>query len=575
MDHGGRDHSGFISVIQYVKIMAKPVRKPGKQQIPHLLHRAVNHLNLGVTITNLDGKIIYTNDAEARMHGYQVSDLIGQDARIFAPRDTWKSITPNQVRELTSWQRESVNIRKDGSVFPVQIISDVITNEAGDPKGVITICEDLTEKRSSFAGFYDPLTGLPSRNLFMDRLGRSVKRTKRRNDYLFALLYVDLDQFKTINDAAGREVADRLLVACARRIEAALRFGDTVAYLGGDEFAVLLEDIRAVNDATFVADRIQQHLALPFIISEEEFFMSASIGIARGASGYDRPEDILRDANTAMYRAKVLGRSRYEVFHDSMPTRAMALLPLEISLRRAIENQELELEYQPIYALDSGKLEGCEAFLRWHHPERGIVYPQDFVTVAEETGMMGAVGEWMLLQACSQLKRWQRTAPRLRVSVRVTGAEMAQQGWARTVARILDQTKIEPSSLEMQISEIAMLQDADRINLAVDDVRKIGVSISICDYGSGHSSLENLRRFQINSLKLDRGFLRDVARNTMEESIATAMITLAHSLKIRVTADGVENEEQLDFLRWHRCDAAQGEIFSPPLSAYDFEKLLK
>jgi diguanylate cyclase (GGDEF)-like protein/PAS domain S-box-containing protein len=549
-------------------------RKPGKQQILQLLHRAMDHLNLGVTITRLDGKILYTNPEEARMHGYEISDLVGKDARIFAPRDLWKAITADEAREISSWRRESINIRRDGTVFPVQIVSDVIADEGGNPEAVITICEDITDRTSTFAAYYDVLTGLPNRTLFMDRLGRSVKRTKRRTDYLFALLYIDLDQFKAVNDASGRDIGDRLLVACARRIEASLRFGDTVAHLGGDEFAVLLEDIHAVKDATFVADRIQQHLALPFNINDQDFYVSASIGIAKGSSGYDRPEDLLHDSNTAMYRAKVQGRNRYELFDDSMLTRVMALLPLELNLRRAIENQELRVEYQPVYSLESGKLEGCEALLRWHHPERGLVFPEEFVPVAEETGMMASVGEWLLQQSCTQLKTWQKTNPNLKLSIRATAAETMQHGWIRTLARILEQTGIHPSTLEIQISEPALMQNAEKMAPLLDEVRKKDVQISISDYGSGHSSLEYLKRFQVNSLKLDRAFLRDITQNKLQESVATSMITLAHSLRIRIVAEDVESEDQLAFLRWHHCDAAQGPLFSPPVPPEDFAKLL-
>ncbi|MCI0411659.1 EAL domain-containing protein [bacterium] len=554
--------------------MAKGARKPGKQEVLQLLHRAMDYLNLGVTITSLDGKILYTNQAEAKMHGYEISDLMGKDARIFAPRDLWKGITVDEAREISSWRRESVNIRQDGSIFPVQIISDVIADENGNPQAVITVCEDITDKASLFTAYYDALTGLPNRMLFMDRLGRSVKRTKRRTDYLFALLYIDLDEFKAVNDASGRNIGDRLLVACARRIEASLRFGDTVAHVGGDEFVVLLEDIHAVKDATFVADRVQQHLALPFNINDQDFYVSASIGIAKGSSGYDRPEDILHDANTAMYRAKVLGRNRYELFDDSMLTRAMALLPLELNLRRAIENQELQVEYQPIYSLETGKLEGCEAFLRWHHPERGVVFPEEFVPVAEETGMMAAVGEWLLQKSCNQMKTWHETNPQLKLCSRVTGAEAMQHGWIRTLTRILEQTGISPASLELQINETALMQNAEKMAPILDEVRKKGVQLSISDYGSGHSSLEYLKRFQINSLKLDRAFLRDITQNKQQESVATAMITLAHSLRIRIVAEDVETEDQLAFLRWHHCDAAQGPFFSPPVPAEEFTKLL-
>jgi diguanylate cyclase (GGDEF)-like protein/PAS domain S-box-containing protein len=554
--------------------MAKGVRKPGKLQINKLLHSAIENLNLGVTITDLDGKILYTNPAEARMHGYFVEDLIGKDARIFAPRDLWKGISPEQVKQISSWSRESVNIRQDGTIFPVQIVSDLILDPSGAPHGVITLCEDITEKRSSYAAFYDPLTDLPNRMLFMDRLGRSVKRTKRRTDYIFAVIYADLDRFKSINDSCGYETGDRLLVACSRRIESCLRFGDTVAHVGGDEFAILLEDIRTAKDATFVAERIQQHLELPFNINNQDLSVSASMGIAKGSSGYDRPEDLLRDANIAMYRAKILGRNRYEVFDHTMQTRAMALLPLELSLRRAIEKNEMQLVYQPVYSIDSQKLEACEVFLRWHHPERGIVDPEDFVPVAEEIGVMAAVGEWLLRTACKQVKAWQEKTPDLKLLISVTTAQLEQNNWIRVLTQILEDTGLDPGSLELLISETTLMRDGDKILPLLNEIRKRRMHVSIRDYGTGHSSLEYLKRFEINSLKLDRGFLHDMIRNRMEESVGVAMITLAHSARIRVIADGVENDEQLSFLKWHHCDAALGNLFSPPLSADEFTKLL-
>jgi diguanylate cyclase (GGDEF)-like protein len=410
--------------------------------------------------------------------------------------------------------------------------------------------------------------------LFMDRLGRSVKRTKRRPDYVFAVIYADLDRFKSINDSCGYETGDRLLIACSRRFESCLRFGDTVAHIGGDEFAILLEDIRTAKDVTFVAERIQQHLALPFNINDQDLSISASMGIAKGSSGYDRPEDLLRDANTAMYRAKILGRNRYEIFDHTMQTRAMALLPLELSLRRAIENNEMHLVYQPVYTIDSQKMEGCEVFLRWHHPERGVVYPEEFVPVAEETGMMAGVGEWLLQSACNQMKLWQEKSPDLKLLISVTGAELNQSDWIHTLTRILNETNLNPEHLELLIGEKTMMRDGDKIHPLLDEIRKQGIRVSIRDYGTGHSSLEFLKRFQISSLKLDRGFLHDMIRNRMDESVGIASLTLAHDAKIRVIADGVENGEQLSFLKWHRCDSGQGDFFSPPLSADDFAKLL-
>jgi len=257
-----------------------------------------------------------------------------------------------------------------------------------------------------------------------------------------------------------------------------------------------------------------------------------------------------------------------------MQTRAMALLPLELSLRRAIEKNEMQLVYQPVYSIDSQKLEACEVFLRWHHPERGIVYPEEFVPVAEETGMMAGVGEWLLQSACKQAKTWQQKSPNLKLLISVTAAELEQNNWIRMLTRILEDTGLNPESLELLIAEKTLMQDGDKILPLLNEIRKQGTRVSIQDYGTAHSSLEYLKRFEINSLKLDRGFLHDMIRNRMEESVGVAMITLAHSARIRVIADGVENDEQLAFLKWHHCDAAQGNLFSPPLSADEFTKLL-
>jgi len=553
--------------------MAKGVRKP-KFQIPQLLENAVAALNVGVTITDLEGKILYANQAEARMHGYEVADLIGKDARIFAPRDLWKGITSEKAGELSGWSRESVNIRRDGSIFPVHILSDVVKDPQGNAQAVITFCDDITDKRSSYFAFYDSQTDLPNRTLFMDRLSRSIKRTKRRTDYVFAAIYIDLDRFKSINDSCGYDTGDRLLVACSRRIEACLRFGDTVAYLGSDEFAVLLEDIRTAKDARFVAERIQQNLTLPFNINNEDITLSASMGIAKGSSGYDRPEDLLRDANTAMYRAKILGRNHYEVFDHTMQTRAMALLPLELSLRRAIEQRELYVEYQPVYSVDTRKMEACEASLAWHHPEQGIICHAEFVPVAEEAGMMEAVGEWMIHTACMQVKLWQNLDPNLKLCIRLTGSDLNQDSWPLRLLQTLHQADLNPSLLELLIPETVIAGNAEKIGAALNELQTEGILISINEYGTGPSSLEHLNRFRIHSLKLDRGFLRDILTKAAEESVAGAAITLARSLKIRVVADGIENEEQLAFLKWHHCDAAQGAFFSPPLSPDAFARLL-
>ena len=437
---------------------------------------------------------------------------------------------------------------------------------------------DITEGKVS-----DPLTGLPNRILFLDRLGRSMDRA-RRYGRVSAVLFVDLDRFKLVNDSLGHEAGDRLLTEIARRLERSVRVADTVARvesevtiarLGGDEFTILLEDVRHARDAVRVAERIQDCLKQPFELDGRQLFTSASIGIATSETAYTNPQDLLRDADTAMYRAKALGKARYEVFDVRMREAAIARLALETDLRRAIERQEFELHYQPIVSLAEGKLDGFEALVRWRHPQRGIVSPQHFIGVAEETGLIVPLGTWVLQRACDQMRDWHRMFPwssSLSVHVNLSARQFVHPGLVADITGILQATGLPPSALNLEITESAVMDNPDLVIAVLIQLKALGVRISIDDFGTGHSSLSYLHRFPIDALKIDRSF---VSAMTMEQSsIIQAIVALGQALRLEVIAEGIETPDQLSQLRTLGSNAGQGFLFAAALSAPEAEGLL-
>ncbi|MCI0412464.1 EAL domain-containing protein [bacterium] len=432
----------------------------------------------------------------------------------------------------------------------------------------------LVEERLMHEAIHDVLTGLPNRALFTDLLARSLGRSKRRDDYLFAVLFLDIDRFKMINDSLGHMVGDQLLIAIARRLEACLRPGDTVARLGGDEFTILLEDIHDVKDATTVADRIHQDLAQPFTISGQEVFTSASIGIALSATGYDRPEDLLRDADTAMYRAKAAGKSTHEIFDQGMHSRAVAQLQMETSLRRALERQEFRLFYQPTVSLKTGRLTGFEALIRWQHPDRGLVYPNEFIAHVEETGLIVQIGRWVLEEACKQLQVWQKQFQSdLTISVNLSSKQFAQVDLVQDISLILEQTELKPNTLMLEITESTIMERPESITYTLEKLRALQVQLHIDDFGTGYSSLSYLHRFPINALKIDHSFVTRMGFDENLEIVRTIM-NLARNLGMDVIAEGVENKEQVAQLKALQCDYAQGFFFSRPIERHVAQLLI-
>lgn len=425
---------------------------------------------------------------------------------------------------------------------------------------------------------HDPLTGLPNRAVFMERLENALSRTKQEADYQFAVLFLDCDRFKVVNDSLGHLVGDELLIAfakrvqkaLARRLEPCLSIINTLTRLGGDEFAIIVEQINDACTATLVADRILQELMHPFQLSRHEVFMSASIGIALGNINYEQPEYLLRDADTAMYHAKTCGKARYHVFDPAMHQEAIQLLQLETDLRKAINQQEFQVYYQPIVALNTGKLAGFEALVRWNHPHRGFISPLDFIPIAEETGLITQIDTWVMREACQQLKIWQEqklTQESLTISVNLSGRQFSQSNLIEQIDEIFQQTQLNPQSLKLEITESVLINNSESAMAIIQELKKRQIQLSLDDFGTGYSSLSYLHCFPINTLKIDKSFVNRMESSKENIGLVPAIMRMAHTMGINVIAEGIETSEQLAQLRALNCDFGQGYFFSKPVES--------
>jgi diguanylate cyclase (GGDEF)-like protein len=424
---------------------------------------------------------------------------------------------------------------------------------------------------------HDALTGLPNRLLFKQKLQEALARIKHDKNYHFAVLFIDLDRFKLLNDTLGHTAGDLFLVETGRRLTASVRPGDTVARLGGDEFAVLLENVGQPSQAQQVADRLLEQLSVPQALGDQEIFTSASIGIAlSSAMTYAQQEDLLRDADTAMYRAKATGPGRHEVFSAEMHESVKSRLELEADLQHALVRNQLVVYYQPVVTLDTGRLWGCEALLRWNHPTRGLVGPAEFIPIAEETGLITQFGAWVLETAAKQTRAWQLEGhPHLIISVNVSPRQVIDGGFPETVSRALANSGLSAQSLQLELTESMIMESSQRVQEELRGVANLGVQFAVDDFGTGYSSISYLRRFPIRALKIDRSFVKGLDDGeSVTHEVVTAMIKLGQTLRLEVTVEGVETEEQLAFLASHGCVAAQGFVFSPALPAEVFANLL-
>jgi diguanylate cyclase (GGDEF)-like protein/PAS domain S-box-containing protein len=438
------------------------------------------------------------------------------------------------------------------------------------------VAENMLEKLLHNVS-HDSLTGLPNRSLFLDRLNHSINNTRRHKGLVFAVLFVDIDRFKIVNDSLGHSVGNVLLKETAKKLQSCLRPEDTIARLGGDEFGILLEEISSVNDASSVANRIQKEFKSPFNLNNQDIFITASIGIATSSATLEQPEDILRDADLALFKAKSSGRARNELFDMEMHRNAVEVLQLETDLRRAIDRQEFTVYYQPIISLASGKITGFEALIRWYHPEKGLITNDKFIPVAEETGLIIPIGRWVLREACLQIKKWQEIFKNdhpLTMSVNISGKQFSHPKLIEQVAQIISDTAIDANFLKLEITESTIMENAENARKMLIQLREMNIQLQIDDFGTGYSSLSYLHWFPVNTLKIDRSFVSRIGANDENLEIVKTIVLLARSLKMNVIAEGIETGEQLSQLKELNCDHGQGYFFSRPGTPEVIEEVL-
>jgi len=552
----------------------------------------LNRMPVGVLRFDPGGRLQGCNPRAAELLHRTVAEVQAMDWRdpqspfIKADGNPWEPADLPLTRILASGARVEGEVLglelPDGSDWIwVGIKGEPLRDPQGALREVLLVLEDATgrtraEAELTLQTFQDRLTSLPNRTLFMERLQQALLRVERRRAYA-ALLYIDLDRFKLVNDSLGHAVGDLLLVQVATRVRACLRPEDTVARLGGDDFAVLFEDLADLSGAITVADRIQSALAEPFQVGGEEVFTGCSMGLALSNRALHDPGDLVRDAELAMYRAKSKGDGALEIFDPSMNRKARERFHLEAELRHALERGEFRLAYQPLVSFHTGRIEGWEALVRWQHPERGLVSPLDFIPLAEETGLIVPIGQWVLQEACRQAKDWQDrhpSEPPRMINVNLSMRQFQQKDLVEMVTRVLTGQGLQPRHLRLEITESVMMKDPEASIGAMQQFKGMDVNLVIDDFGTGYSSLGYLKRFPVDALKIDKSFVDRLGHDTEDTAIVEAVISLSKSLGLRVTAEGIETREQFERLKAMGCDQGQGYYLSRPLPAEAMEDLL-
>jgi diguanylate cyclase (GGDEF)-like protein/PAS domain S-box-containing protein len=528
---------------------------------------------------------LYLNPAAEKIYSRSVVEFFDNSRlwlEVIHPDDQKRVRSAEQsLFKKKGYELEYRILRPDGNVRWLYDRCRVVYDVTGKPMRIDGIATDITERKWLEAqlvheAYHDALTGLPNRVLFMDRLKQAIARTKRRSNRQFAVLFIDLDRFKVINDSLGHLIGDQLLVEIAKRLASCLSSEQMIARLGGDEFTILLDPIKNEEDATVVAELLYQSLKLPFNLNGYEVFITASIGIALGGTGYAHPQDVLRDADTALYHAKAKGKACWAVFDAAMHNEVMSLLQLEMALRRAIERQELQVYYQPIISLITGRITGFEALVRWLHPEQGLIPPAQFIPVAEETGLIVPIGQWVLSESCRQLQQWHTQLPAtaaLTMSVNLSSKQFAQPNLVEQINQVLWETGLNPGSLKLEITESGIMDNVESA-LLLQQLQVLGVQLCIDDFGTGYSSLSRLRQLPIHTLKIDRSFVSAMQESTADAEVVQAIITLAHNLGMTVVAEGVETAGQLAQLIQLHCEQGQGYFFAKPLNCRAAEAVL-
>lgn len=567
----------FIHVIENIN-----ERKATEEKL-QLAATVFNNSAEAIIITDANGDILSVNRAFTAITGFTGEEAVGQNPRILSAKthdpkfyeEMWAA-----VKTAGSWQGEVWNRRKSGEIYPTWLTLSSVRNSSGEITNYVGISQDITvrkeaEQRLAYLANHDALTGLPNRILFNDRLNHALAHGRRYKKGL-AILFLDLDRFKVINDTLGHDVGDMLLQSVAQRVGKSLRNSDTVARWGGDEFTILVDELNSPQDAAAVARRVLEVLTEPFMLSGHEIFVTGSIGITLFPKDGEDAQTLLSNADAAMYRAKEKGKNGYQFYTAAMNASALDRLRLESDLRRALEREEFFLHYQPKVDIRTGQIAGVEALIRWSHPTLGLVSPQQFIPLAEETGLIIPIGDWVLRTACKQNQAWRCAGIcSVRVAVNISAQQFRKENLTETVTRILGETRLPHDLLELEITESVMMQDMDRAFAVMTELSGRGVRFSVDDFGTGYSSLVYLKRLPIDILKIDRSLVSQMPEDPDDTAIAAAIISMGKSLNLQVIAEGVETEQQLAFLLEQGCDEAQGFLFSRPVAADKMTEMLE
>jgi diguanylate cyclase (GGDEF)-like protein/PAS domain S-box-containing protein len=548
----------------------------------------LNSIGDAVISTDVSGCVTYLNAAAQGMTDWSLEEAVGRPLEdVFQIADaTTRETMPNPMKvailenKTVSLMSNCVLIRRDGSEAAIEDSAAPIHDRRGHVTGAVMVFRDVSKARAlslkmAHLAQHDSLTDLPNRLLLNDRLNQALARSHRNSQGL-ALLFLDLDRFKNINDSLGHAIGDRLLQSVAERLLACVRSSDTVSRQGGDEFVILLPEVTRPADAAVTAEKILLALSTPHRIDKQDLHLAASIGIVTYPEDGMDAKTLLKHADLAMYRAKDSGRNTYQFFEPDMNGYTADRQSLESGLHRAIARQEFVLHYQPIVSLDSEELVGVEALIRWQHPQRGLVFPAQFVPIAEESGFIAAIGRWVLHEACRQSRAWRASGlPPMRMAINISAVELRDKGFVENVGGILEQHGLLPGDLELELTETFLMRDSNSTAAALQSLSDLGVRIALDDFGTGYSSLSHLKRFPIDTLKIDQSFVRNLAADADDASIVGAVIAMGKGLRIRVVAEGVETREQLSLLHRQGCPEGQGDYFSRPVSGREFSQLLR
>ncbi|MBU1339072.1 MAG: EAL domain-containing protein, partial [Acidobacteria bacterium] len=585
MKAGARDYLIKDSDLNYLTVLPVTVENALKHEKDEkrfqMLSHALMDIKDSVFFTDMEDNIIYVNDAFCRTYGYHEEEIVGKEAAVLWGKDIeneyQQSIFPKALRG--GLKGEFLHRREDGSLFPVLLSRAVIKDDRKKPIAIAGIVRDITERKlieqqfQSLAHF-DSLTCLPNRTYMMEKLSQLLVQA-RWNNHTLALLFIDLDHFKKINDTLGHDAGDKMLKDVASRLVECVRDSDTVARMGGDEFMIILPKITKAQDAAVIAQRVLKSFDSPFTLNGHDCMIGASIGISQYPTDGDDYESLVKNADIAMYKAKEIGGKNYQFYNPAMNMAAFHQLVLENKLRVAVENKEFVLHYQPQINLKDFRIAGMEALIRWKDPEmEDLIYSGQFIPLAEETGLIIPIGDWVLEEACHQAKRWQDAGfPSMKMSVNISGRQFRQHNMVEQVAETLRITRIDATCLELELTESVLLQ-TEVTTKVLNDINSLGVQLSIDDFGKGYSSLSYLKKLPIRKLKIDQTFVEGITKDASDREIVKAIISMSHSLNIRVLAEGVETLEQLTFLKESDCDEAQGYLFCRPQPAEDLEKIL-